>query len=249
LVIKRGDDNWYKHAGVSMRKLKTMYSSLSDDLLIQMLVEHMVDLLNYEEKRELLTLIYNGIKENNKMRDDDDDDDDELMTKIKTYIDKQWVQIKNLKMIALYSTPSQKHMVLLDPQRGIVDAQPEDIRDYDIFMKEKEKSVKKRMHSIVGFIGFENNNQYLVFKMKQTTQSRNTGARCDDAVKSKKVQILNEIFEEKDKFVERVIREEEKARGIISTKSLVQAELCSFMEFVLRYYQHIEKDGKIWFTV
>jgi hypothetical protein len=240
LTVKRGDDNWYKHAGVSMRKLKAMFG-IPDELLVQMLVEHIVDLLNYEEKRELLSLLYSPDKRSD-MRSND-----ELMTMIKTYIESQWIQIKNLKMIALYSAPTQKHIVLLDPQRGVVDAQPEDIRDYEIYMKNKDMDKRGAMHSIVGFIGFENNNQYLVFKLKQTAQKRNTGARCDEAVKSRKVQMLNDIFDEKDKFVERVISEEEKARGIVSTKSLVQAELCSFMEFVLRYYQHIGKHEKQWF--
>jgi hypothetical protein len=245
--VKRGDDNWYKHAGVSMRKLVANYG-VPRDICVQMLVEHMVDLLHYEEKRELLSLLYVSDKQGDKQGDKQSEkqSNDELMTMIKTYVDSQWVQIKKMRMMVIYKTPTQKHIVLLDENKSVVDAEPEDIRDYNLAEKEKEKEAEP-LHSIVGFIGFENNNQYLVFKLKQTDQKRNTGARCDEAVKSKKVQMLNEIFEAKDKFVERIISDEERARGLVSTKSLVQAELCSFMEFILRYYQLIKKDGKVWF--
>ena len=87
---------------------------------------------------------------------------------------------------------------------------------------------------LVGFIGFENKNKYLVFKVKDMASLRNKGARCDESVKSKKIQILNEIIGE-----EKYNKE--------NTRGSVQAELCSLQELLLRYYNKEKKDGKIWF--
>ena len=45
----------------------------------------------------------------------------------------------------------------------------------------------------VGFIGFEDKIKYMVFKAKDTLQSRNKGSRCDQAGKQKTLELLNKI--------------------------------------------------------
>ena len=73
-----------------------------------------------------------------------------------------------------------------------------------------------------------------MFKVKDMSSARNKGARCDESVKSKKIQILNEIVGE-----EKYTKE--------NTKGAVQSELCSLQELLLRYYTKVKKDEKIWF--
>jgi hypothetical protein len=66
------------------------------------------------------------------------------------------------------------------------------------------------------------------------TTSRNTGARCDESGKSKAIKLLNDIYE-----VEILNKE--------NTKELLQVDLCILQEILLRYYNKIQKDNKIWF--
>ena len=75
----------------------------------------------------------------------------------------------------------------------------------------------------------------MVFKTLQTDAKRNTGARCDEAVKAKKIKILNMVVGEEDKYTKE------------NTKGMVESELCSLQEFILRYYNKISKNNKIWF--
>jgi hypothetical protein len=169
-----------------------------------------------------------------------------FLQKMVAYVETWWVDTRRFRGVVLSSSSTEKHYWILEKGR-LVAAQPEDIRDIQQKREEeKTRFTEPPLHKVVGFVGYENNNQYLVFKLKQTDMKRNTGARCDEAVKAKKVQFLNQIFDQ-DIFVEKTLTAEEKQRGLISTKGLVQAELCSFMELLLRYYQRIHKDGKTWF--
>ena len=61
--VARGDDNWYKHCGVVMRKLAREYPD-SKEYLLFFLVAHMIELLLFEEKLDLMNYIYSLINSN-----------------------------------------------------------------------------------------------------------------------------------------------------------------------------------------
>jgi hypothetical protein len=57
--IERGDkskDSWYKHCGITMKKL--IKDGLPQNDVLSFLVEHIVDMLLYKEKVELLNYLY-----------------------------------------------------------------------------------------------------------------------------------------------------------------------------------------------
>ena len=70
----------------------------------------------------------------------------------------------------------------------------------------------------------------MVFKVKELEQKRNKGARCDQAKKSRTIQILTEI----------------NAIEFIND-DFSRKELCVLQEFILRYFNKIKKDKKKWF--
>ena len=76
--------------------------------------------------------------------------------------------------------------------------------------------------------------------------ARDTGARCDEAGKSKTLQILNKIVGE-----ERYTNESTKAIKDIDKNIIQEAvghtELCVLEEFLLRYFNEIRRDDKKWF--
>ena len=91
--------------------------------------------------------------------------------------------------------------------------------------------------AMVGFIGYESKNKFMVFKTKDTTLKRNSGARCDQAIKSIKVDNLNKILGGggPETFNKQ------------NTKNLSGDEICILQEVLLRYYNSIRKNGKRWF--
>jgi hypothetical protein len=224
--IERGDkskDSWYKHCGITMKKL--IKDGLPQNDVLSFLVEHIVDMLLYKEKVELLNYLYSleVIQENT------------LEKMMKDYLDSQIIVTRRLVGIILFSGDKRKIMIFDRKRKLWVDAEPEDESDIASAAATKFKIPDDmQFNAIVGFIDTEKSNRYLVFKTKQTDAKRNTGARCDEAVKNKKIQILNIIVGE-----EKYNKE--------NTKGMVESELCSLQEFLMRYYNKIHKERKIWF--
>ena len=89
------------------------------------------------------------------------------------------------------------------------------------------------MNKYVGFIGFENNKKYMVYKIKDTENKRSTGFRCDQSGKDKVMNILNDI-EDDTRYIPKVTKDS-------------ALELCVRQEFTLRSYQLLKLDNKTWF--
>jgi hypothetical protein len=149
-------------------------------------------------------------------------------------LEKQVIHVKRFSAIILYSSTKRNIMIWDKNVKSWINAEPEDEIEVGEKIKEQFQIKSDTFSNIVGFIGFEKNNRYLVFKVKETKASRNKGARCDEAIKSKKILILNEIVG-KDKYNKE------------NTRGAVQSELCSLQELLLRYYNKEKKDSKVWF--
>lgn len=225
IKVSRGDENWYKHCGVVMRRLSIEQNIPGTDL-IDFLIEHLVDMLVFDEKKAILQYITLG-KIN---------EDDILEQGIKVIFDKMIIRIKNLTGIVFYDVKDEKILILNKTLGEWKSAETEDVIDIntEIEKRKTERGTIPAYNSIIGFISYEQKNKYLVFKTKNTTLKRNVGARCDESGKNKRLQILNEIL-----GYEKYNKE--------TSKGMVQFELCALQELLLRYYQKIQKDGKTWF--
>jgi hypothetical protein len=228
----------------------------SEDLFV-LLVHHMIDLLLFKEKVELLNHIFslNFIEEKS------------IEHTIKDYFDMQIIHAKKITGIILFVKENKKTKpkVLILKNNKWVESEPLDEKE----IIEEGKKKKVNLNSIVGFIELDNKDRFLVFKVKELNFKRNTGARCDEAAKSKKISILNEIVGY-NKYVDKIIVSEEELtvlkkeknlseqeidkkyivsedRVLVSTKGIVQEELCSLQELIFRYNSKIKKDGKTWF--
>ena len=114
------------------------------------------------------------------------------------------------------------------------EGQAEDERDLSNAIKKMYSVTPSSFYNYIGFIGYDQKNNYLVFKIKDMTSKRNKGARCDQATKAKTLILLNKIvgFEKWNKE---------------NTKKIIDMGLCIIEEFTLRSYNKEKKDGKIWF--
>ena len=78
------------------------------------------------------------------------------------------------------------------------------------------------------------------------TSKRDTGARCDEATKAKNLAKLNEIVGE-EKYTNETTKVVKDKDGNIISEAVGNIELCVLEEFILRYFNADEENGKKWF--
>jgi len=153
---------------------------------------------------------------------------------IQKYLEKGIIKTIRFNAFVLYTKDKNKFVIWNDSKKKWIKAEPEDEREANKYLVDNLTFKKTDYSNLVGFIGKDQKNSYMVFKIKDIQAKRNTGARCDESGKSKKIQVLNEILGE-DKYDKN------------NTKTIGQAEFCTIIEFVLRNNNNERKDGKIWF--
>jgi len=147
---------------------------------------------------------------------------------------------------SLFNDGSNNGNLNLFIQKGEVwvPAEAEDKRELLPAIKKKYKLTKDdHLNKYVGFIGFESNKQYMAFKIKDTTEERNTAFRCDQSGKNNIIDRLNEIESERLEEQRYVKKNLKKAKDENTDKTKDGAfELCIREEFTLRSFQMIENN-------
>ena len=232
--VPRGDDDWYKHCGIVMKKMARENVSLEN--LLEFLVDHIIEVLLFSEKVNLMNYLYSlkNIKKNS------------FEWFAKKYFDRNNITTKNLSGILLYNLNHLKIMIL-NKNNSWIEAEPEDEREI-LESKEAKQMLnidKNNYNKIIGFIGYEKKNKYLIFKTKDIDSKRDTGARCDESGKIKTLEMLNTIIGENkyNKETTKVIKDSD---GNVIQEAIGQTELCVLQEFTLRYYNLIKKNNKVW---
>ena len=234
--VPRGDDNWYKHCGIVMKKMSKEYPE-SKDHIFSFLVAHMIEILIFEDKLEVMNYLYSldNIKKGT------------FEWKAKEYFEINSVATKNFTAFIMYKLNKRMIMILNEKNKWI-EAGPEDQREIASSKETKEYLMMKPedYNKIIGFMGYEKSNRYLVFKTKDMNSKRDTGARCDESGKIKTLSKLNEIIGE-NKYTNENTKLQKDEDGNIILEAVGQVELCVLQEFVLRFFNTIKRDEKKWF--
>ena len=233
--VPRGDDNWYKHCGIVMRKMTKEYPE-SKEHIIGYLVAHMIELLLFEQKLAVMNYLYSleTITQNS------------FEWFAKEYFEINSVSSKNYTVFIMYKL-DKRMIMILNENNMWVEAEPEDQREIVTgkFVKDYLTLNIEDYNQIIGFIGYEKKNNYLVFKTKDMKSTRDTGARCDESGKVKTLQKLNEIVGE-TKYTNENTKIQKDENGNVISEAVGQVELCVLQEFILRYYNTITKNDKKW---
>jgi len=234
--VPRGDDNWYKHCGIVIRKMTKDYPE-SKEYLIGYLVAHMLELLLFDDKLEVMNYLYSLENIRNGTID----------WFAKEYFETNTIATKNFSVYIMYKLNKRKIMILNSNNKWS-EAEPEDQREIASSKETKEYLTMniEDYNKIIGFIGYEKSNRYLVFKTKDMSSRRDTGARCDEAGKVKTLQKLNEIVGE-TKYTNENTKAKKDKDGNILSEATGHIELCVLQEFILRFFNTIKKDDKKWF--
>ena len=234
--VPRADDNWYKHCGIVMKKMTKEYPESAKYLII-FLVAHMIESLLYHDKLNLMNYLYSLDKITKNSLEDI----------AKQYFDKISIVTKDLRAIVMYNI-GKRVIVILDDNNKWIEAGPEDQREIATSKEAKTELTfdVKEYNKIIGFIGYERNNKFLVFKTKDMSSSRDTGARCNQAGKDKTMKKLNDIIGE-NRYTNETTKAKKDTDGNVISQAIGDSQLCVIQEFILRYFNVTKKDDKKWF--
>jgi hypothetical protein len=234
--VPRGDDDWFKHCGIVIKKMSKEYPD-SKPYLLKFLIAHVLEQLVYDDKVFVMNYLYSL----------EDIERNSFEWFAKEYFENNSIIGKKHTAYIMYKL-SKPIITILNKDNKWVPADPEDQREIFASKEGKELVVfkKEEYNKFVGFIGYEKSNRYLVFKIKDMTSTRDTGARCDEAGKAKNIAKLNEIIGE-EKYDNENTKAVKDADGNVISEAVGNTELCVTQEFILRYFNAIKKDDYKWF--
>ena len=230
IKLDRGEEDWYKYCGLVIGRF--IQEKVSIDVLQDLLISHIIETLMYNDKIELFKYLHLTKEKCKNIKKGD-----VFLMKIQKYFCDKIIYTSRLTAIVLFDGPSRVNNLkvnVLDSNNKWRIAEPEDIRELGPIINEKYKPTNTNFNNFVGFIGFEEKQKYMVFKIKDTTKQRHTGSRCDQSGKKKTIDLLNTILG-KEQFTKD------------NTRGIVQQELCIYQEFLLRMFEREKKNGKTWF--
>jgi hypothetical protein len=252
--LPRGNPNIYKYFGTAMNRLVDRNIVGSNEEVKKYLIDHLMDTIPIGHKITLLHYVFTD-----KMTDPN--------MKMKNHI-KEWFisqQIETmgdfpLKAILFYDTKNNKKgdikiYVRENATKGVAGgdadtptwtpAQPEDIKDVQQHLREKDPLLPEDMSNLFGFNGDDLKNENIIFKLKNVLNTRSKGHRCSEMKKDGKIDILRKLLPddvvENLKYVSTLKGKEKEVSYHI------MQEACVYVEFTLRHYDFIKKDGKRWF--
>jgi len=233
--VPRGDENWYKHCGIVLRKMAKEYPE-SRKYLISLLVAHMIELLLFEEKVHVMNYLYSL----------DSISNDSFEKYAKEYFEANTITTKDFTVFITYKL--NKRMVLKLEDNKWVETGSEDQREIAAAPQTKKFLAfnENDYNNIVGFVGYLKGNAGLAFKTKNMNSARDTGAICKNAGKSKNLALLNEIVGENKYTIEttKAVKNED---GEVVYEAVGNEELCVLEEFILRYFNAVSYKNKQWF--
>lgn len=186
--------------------------------ILKYILEHILDHLKIDEKKELVEYIYT------KSEIEYDDMERNIF-----YILERTNHIKNDNIDAfLFYSKGKDAVYELD--NGKLSESPS-IRASNAFIKHLANYVYKleKYNDVVGFTDELKNS--IEFKLKYVERLRNKGFRCDQAKIDEIHKILNIITENTFEVNEKISR----------------MESCCILEIVLRHFNHIKKNNKVWY--
>lgn len=231
----QGEQDWYKHASLVWNHLQTVHG-LSYKDIIDSIIHHNIDTLMPKEKLVVISYFYDKIgKQYN-----------EVENVIKSYLDANMVTYKNKSGFVM---PRLKGWTLYiqseKDAKQWEEAEPEDIRNFEISNTLSEKFTKPDAHysSIIGFIDMFYNEKEMVFRLKDINQMQNnTGTRINGLTpyKSDIIKRLNKIVDDDNTM-------EEPMYDLQKSKNIMQLGLCVIVEVLLRVRKRNGDKGKIWY--
>uniref|UniRef100_A0A6C0H5R5 Helicase ATP-binding domain-containing protein n=1 Tax=viral metagenome TaxID=1070528 RepID=A0A6C0H5R5_9ZZZZ len=184
--IGHNDNDWYSSVSTSIEVFKDIFGV--DDLLCkQFLVHHIFESLLFNDKLLVIQYFFGKPKHS------------EFGNMLHDYLDKRIVgfntSFEKKKQYGFYFVDLNEKkeyigkIILYDGVQWV---------ENNTYIKNIESIVMntKPINQYIGFISYDSDFQYLVFKIKDIYMNRNIGSRCDQTDKKKYVSLLNDFIGE-----------------------------------------------------
>jgi len=269
--MKRGMREVYKYFGSAMRRMVSN-GIFTEDIAKGLLMDHLMGNLPTVHKITLLHYVFDGSVAAPKLGTVtatawDDEAELDMKERIKKWFISHQIETNGdypVVGLSFYDTLSKKEGGALfyvrtnavgkaraeeDNIKTWEPAQPEDIKDLKQYITENRDVQSKDVAKLFGFNGDDSNKVNIIFKVKDISNNRSKGHRCGDMKKEFKLDILRHLISSELVDNLQYISVEEGAKKSPDQKidNYMLHELCVFVEFILRYYDSIRKDGKRWF--
>ena len=218
----RGEKEMTKICGSAIHLL-ARNELISSENIINLLVEYLVDYLEYKKTIDLL----NYFTQNNIGIDNT------FEGKIHRYLTTKIKTVSGTSFILLYDKNVRKIVILNDKTNAweLNGEQYMAVVATTALTKQYER-IQQIKNPIIGFIDYDDD-EGLSFKTKDTTNKRNSGAKCANAGKVKTIKQINAVIGSE------LFNSE-------NTKTVSQTTLCIMEEFLMRRY-NVERPDRRWF--
>ena len=218
----RGEKEMTKICGSAIHLL-ARNELISSENIINLLVEYLVDYLEYKKTIDLL----NYFTQNNVGIDNT------FEGKVHRYLTIKIKTVSGTSFILLYDKNVRKIVILNDKTNEweLNGEQYMAVVATTALTKQYER-IPQIKNSIIGFIDYDDD-EGLSFKTKDTTNKRNSGAKCANAGKVKTIKQINAVIGSE------LFNSE-------NTKTVSQTTLCIMEEFLMRRY-NVERPDRRWF--
>jgi hypothetical protein len=230
IEIEPGEVDWYKHANKVMNELIIIHH-ISKDELYKYVLFHYLDNLTIRRKFMFIKKIYSSQY----------DESVSINKMIKEYFDNKMVEINQQRAIVLENKEQVKTYIQSKELNTLwseaTKLSEKQLFEQAIMDKMIISNIGSNINHYIGFMQFFKGRE-LTFKIKDMTQTRNNkGSRCDRMGKTEIIKFLNQVLGET----------EEKTYNNDNTESILKNGLCVILEIILRHFNDIKKDNKVWF--
>jgi len=221
-----GDNDWFKHA-VNVLDILQQKHNIHQDKIIEYILFHYLDTITLREQLLLINKVYSGnfnvmIPINNI---------------IKKYFDDKLLQVGSKKAIVLAYNDKTKLYIQSNDLLTLWNESDKQ-SDKELFQDAKMKKfliAGNTFNNNIGFMQVFRDTGDITFKIKDMKQKRNNkGSRIDRLRKNEIITFFNEVIGYK------LYNNE-------NTEDILKISVCVMLEIVLRYYNEIQKNGKVWF--
>ena len=231
---KINENNWYINASIIVEMLKIVFE-INTEKIKKHVIFHILDSLMFSDKLILLKEIYTNdfvIK-------------NELQKTIKDYFDDIILlnDKKDRRAIVLLSNNEKWKIFMLPFDRKkedeIMEANPEDLNKFTKSLASKLYVINEKLNDLISFTNYKDNK--MVLNIKDLTQKRNnTGAMIENAGKKAIIKRLNDVIGSQKFTVENTKRSS-------TNKGISEMCLAIIFEFLVREYNDLQKNEKIWY--
>ena len=215
--IMKGDESkksWYLYFSKVINKIE--FEGISKELIHKYLVEHMVDMLEFNDSILLLNYLYT---ESYKTLSP-------LLKEMKIYIENNVMYVDTT--IGIILNKNLEYIIYIFNGTEWVPGTYTDKKTFGDLILKNVIPLENIHKNIVGFISYFKN-KYMAFKTKKITKTHMSGSMCEQKLAGDIIKELN--------FIENKYTAE-------SLKSFNRPELCVLQELKLRHMDHLNNSGE-----